>query len=92
MVIEANGDIKRCCMGDAFDLNIKDKTIQQVYNHPLRLKFIESFKRNEQHPLSKFCWKDCERLIFSTPFVAIEVTKQAMNGITPKHELKWLEI
>ena len=91
MAIEANGDIN-CCMGDV-DLNIKDKTIQQVYNRPLRLKFIESFKRNEQHPLCKFCWKDPEpRANFSTSPVAIEVTKQAMNGITPKHELKWLEI
>mgnify|MGYP000592293110 CR=1 FL=1 len=23
---------------------------------------------------------------------AMEVSEQAMNGITPKHELKWLEI
>lgn len=93
MAIEANGDIRPCCMGDEFDLNIRNKTIQQVYNDPIRLQFVDSFRRNEQHPACNKCWKDPEiRATFSTSPHAIEITKQAMNGITPKHELKWLEI
>jgi radical SAM protein with 4Fe4S-binding SPASM domain len=93
MAIEANGDIRPCCMGDEFDLNIRNKTIQQVYNDPKRLQFVDSFRRNEQHPACHRCWKDPEiRANFSTSPHAREITKQAMNGITPKHELKWLEI
>ena len=93
MAIEANGDIRPCCMGDEFDLNIRNKTIQQVYNDPKRLQFVDSFRRNEQHPACHRCWKDPEiRATFSTSIHVLEETKQAMNGITPKHELKWLEI
>lgn len=93
MAIEANGDIRPCCMGDEFDLNIRNKTIQQVYNDPKRLEFVDSFRRNEQHPACHKCWKDPEiRANFSTSPHAREITKQAMNGITPKHELRWLEI
>lgn len=93
MAIEANGDIRPCCMGDEFDLNITGKTIQQVYNDPIRLQFVDSFKRNEQHPLCNACWKDPEiRTTFSTAPVAIDATIQAMSGTLPNHELKWLEI
>ena len=93
MAIEANGDIRPCCMGDEFDLNIRNKTIQQVYNDPKRLQFVDSFRRNEQHPLCNTCWKDPEvRTTFSAAPVAIDATIQAMSGTLPNHELKWLEI
>ena len=93
MAIEANGDIRPCCMGDSFDLNITGKTIQQVYNDPLRLQFVDSFRRNEQHPLCHVCWKDPEvRIKFSSVPMFIETTKQAMTGILPEHKLRWLEI
>ena len=93
MAIEANGDIRPCCMGDEFDLNIRNKTIQQVYNDPKRLQFVDSFRRNEQNPACHKCWEDPEiRTTFSTAPVAIDATIQAMSGTLPKHELKWLEI
>ena len=93
MAIESNGDIRPCCMGDEFDLNIRNKTIQQVYNDPTRLQFVDSFRRNEKHRLCRQCWNDPEiRINMSSQPEAMEVSEQAMNGITPKHELKWLEI
>lgn len=94
MAIEANGDIRPCCMGDQFEnLNIRNKTIQQVYNDPKRLQFVDSFRRNEQHPACHQCWKDPEiRTTFSTSIHVLDITRQAMFGKTPKHELKWLEI
>ena len=44
MAIESDGAIRPCCMGDKFPgLNIRGKTIQEVYNDPIRHEFIESF-------------------------------------------------
>lgn len=94
MAIEADGDIRPCCMGKKFDdLNIKGKTIQQVYNDPKRLEFVDSFRRNEQHPLCKVCWKDPYiRTNFSVNRHASYITQQAMDGNIPEHKLRWLEI
>ena len=93
MAIESNGDIRPCCMGDEFDLNIRNKTIQQVYNDPTRLQFVDSFRRNEKHQLCYQCWKDPEiRINMSSQPEAMEVSEQAMLGNMPEHKLKWLEI
>ena len=67
MAIEANGDIRPCCMGDKFKnddgtfLNIRGKTIQEVYNDPIRQDFIESFRQNKQHKLCRICWEEPEQ-------------------------------
>ena len=93
MAIESNGDIRPCCMGDEFDLNIRGKTIQQVYNDPTRLNFVDSFRRNEKHLLCRQCWKDPEiRTNMSSSPESIEISEQAMLGNMPEHKLKWLEI
>ena len=102
MMIESNGEIKPCCMADKFkDLNIKGKTIKEVYNDPVRLEFIESFKKNEQHPLCSICWKDPHiRSHYSTMRHAIDFTEEVMNlsqlragnPRIPEHELRWIEI
>mgnify|MGYP001422646448 CR=1 FL=1 len=93
MAIEANGDILPCCMGEPFDLNIKGKTIQEVYNDPIRAEFVDSFRRNEQHPLCKACWKDPYiRTSFSTNGRMNHIVEQAMDGNIPEHKLRWLEI
>jgi|TARA_B100001105_G_scaffold254687_1_gene251191 organic radical activating enzyme len=95
MAIESNGAIKPCCMAKKFkDLNIKGKTIKEVYNDPVRLKFIETFKKNEQHPNCSICWNDPHiRSHYSTMSNSIDFTEEVMNSsIIPKHELKWIEI
>jgi len=99
MAIEANGDIRPCCMGDKFKnddgtfLNIRGKTIQEVYNDPIRQDFIESFRQNKQHKLCRICWEDPEpRKHFSSADESQSITEQAMNGNIPSTELKWLEI
>ena len=74
MAIEANGDIRPCCMGDPFKgVNIKKtnssfssnptelinaRSINDVLNDPVRQKFIDSFDQNKQHPACDICWKD----------------------------------
>ena len=94
MAIEADGDIRPCCMGDKFPgLNIRNKTIQEVYRDPIRDEFIESFKQNKQHKLCGACWKDPQiRTHFSSSPTAFNFTKDVMNGIAPTVSLKWLEI
>ncbi len=93
MAIESDGAIRPCCMGDKFDLNIKGKTIQEVYNDPIRAEFVDSFRRNEKHPLCNVCWKDpYPRIKNSGVGHGREVTLQAMNGNIPEHKLRWLEI
>ena len=102
MMIESNGDIKPCCMAERFkDLNIKGKTIKEVYNDPIRLEFIEAFKKNEQHPLCSICWNDPHiRTHYSSMTNAIDFTEEAMNlsqlragnPTIPEHELRWIEI
>ena len=94
MAIEADGDIRPCCMGDKFPgLNIRNKTIQEVYRDPIRDEFIESFRQNKQHKLCGACWKDPQiRTHFSSALQSRSITEQAMAGKMPGTELKWLEI
>jgi len=95
MAIEANGDVLPCCMGKPLKgLNIRNKTVGEVFNDPVRKEFIESFKRNEQHPACEVCWKDPHSIRgkFSTSFASIDFTRSIMNGADPKEQLQWLEI
>lgn len=94
MAIEADGDIRPCCMGDKFPgLNIRNKTIQEVYRDPIREEFIESFRQNKQHKLCGACWKDPQiRTHFSSAPQSKSITEQRMAGKMPGTELKWLEI
>ena len=94
MAVETNGSIRPCCMGDPFDLNISNKTIQEVYNDPVRFEFMESFKRNEKHPACYQCWEDPEiRAKFSTSAWSRGTTEEFMQtGKYPDMKLKWLEI
>ena len=94
IAIEADGDIRPCCMGDKFPgLNIRNKTIQEVYRDPIRDEFIESFRQNKQHKLCGACWKDPQiRTHFSSALQSRSITEQAMAGKMPGTELKWLEI
>lgn len=101
MAIEANGDIRPCCMGDELKnndgthLNIRDKTIEEVYNDSARVELVEAFKNNEQHPNCAVCWSDpySIRAKFSTfNKHTLEFTTDVMNGKEPEAELKWLEV
>ena len=94
MAIESNGEIKPCCMGKALgDLNITGKTVSQAFNDPIRLEFIETFKRNEQNPSCDVCWKDPElRASWSTRENTLPTVLDAIQGIEPEAKLIWLEI
>ena len=94
MAIESDGKIKPCCMGDQLgDLNITGRTVSEAFNDPVRLEFIEAFKRNEQHPSCNICWKDSAiRTSWSTREVTLPITIDAMQGIEPTAQLLWLEI
>ncbi len=98
MAIEANGDIKPCCVGKEFKgLNIRNKTIGEVLNDPQRQKFIDVFDKNMKSSLCDTCWKDNNahsmRVKASTRFDVIQDTIDAMDGNTQRNRtLKWLEI
>lgn len=102
MAIEANGDIRPCCMGapiehpDGSNLNISGKTIGEVFNDPNRQNFIDSFDRNEQHPACVKCWKNqsenSPRVKFSTNTVSLDYTKRIIEGGERYRALEWLEV
>tara|TARA_X000000950_G_scaffold269582_1_gene348403 strand:+ start:2276 stop:3568 length:1293 start_codon:yes stop_codon:yes gene_type:complete len=99
MAIEANGDIRPCCVGEKFKgLNIKNKTIDEVLNDPQRQKFIDVFDKSMKSSLCNACWKDnakhSMRVQASTKFDVIQDTINAMENKTSQRtrSLKWLEI
>ena len=103
MAIEANGDIRPCCMGSQFEdadgnrINVNNMSIGEAINHPVRQEFIDAFDRNEKHPACKACWRDTNdknvsRVSFSTNVGALEYTLRVMNGEPRKREIKWLEV
>ena len=94
MAIEANGEIKPCCMGSQIgDLNVTGKTVSEAFNDPVRLEFIETFKRNEQHASCEVCWKDpALRASWSTRLHTLPVVLDAMQDIKTEAKLIWLEI
>lgn len=103
MAIEANGDVRPCCMGEQFEdadgnrINVNNMSIGEAINHPVRQEFIDAFDRNEQHPACKACWRDTNdknisRVRFSTNVGALEYTIKVMNGMERKRQLKWLEV
>jgi MoaA/NifB/PqqE/SkfB family radical SAM enzyme len=102
MAIEANGDIRPCCMGDPIknddgtNLNITGKTIGEAFNDPNRQEFIDSFDKNQQHPACIKCWKNqnsnSPRIKFSTNTVSLDYTKKIMEGGDRYRALEWLEV
>jgi len=95
MAVEADGQVRPCCMGDPFDnINVTGKTLQQVYNHPERQEFIQSFKDNKQHPKCNVCWNKpySIRSRYSSNDMSIKFTESVMDGNTPEASLQWLEI
>lgn len=102
MAIEANGNLRPCCVGLPFadengqPIRAENLTISELWNHPVRQEFIESFRRNEQHPLCEMCWtqgKFENRLKFSTNISTFPVTQSYMDtGRLPEAKLRWLEI
>lgn len=103
MAIEANGDVRPCCMGKEFKdkdgnrINVNDMSIGEAINHPVRQEFIDAFDRNEQHPACTVCWRDTNdkntsRVRFSTNVGALEYTLDIMEGKERKRNVKWLEV
>jgi radical SAM protein with 4Fe4S-binding SPASM domain len=97
MAIEANGQIRPCCMGEPLDLNISNKTIGEVFTHEVREDFVKSFDRNEQHSSCKACWQEPlnkfnTRVKFSSTDEMMLITEAVMNGEKPQRKLRWLEV
>lgn len=103
MAIEANGDVRPCCMGEQFEdkdgnrINVNNLSINEAINHPVRQEFIDAFDRNEQHPACNTCWKDANdkhntRVRFSTNVGALQYTLQVMRGAPRKRTIHWLEV
>jgi|11_taG_2_1085331.scaffolds.fasta_scaffold00339_14 radical SAM protein with 4Fe4S-binding SPASM domain len=95
MAIEANGQVRPCCMGDPFDnINVTGNTIEKVYNHPERQEFVQAFKDNKQHPKCNVCWNApySIRSRYSSNDMSIAFTESVMMGNTPEASLQWLEI
>jgi len=99
MAIEANGDIRPCCVGKPFkNLNIRNKSIEDVWNDPQRQKFVDTFDKKMKNSLCNACWVDNDkhsmRVTASTRFDVIQHTIDIMEGKDSGRErsLKWLEI
>jgi radical SAM protein with 4Fe4S-binding SPASM domain len=95
MAIEADGQVRPCCMGDPFDnINVSGGTIESAYNHPERQEFVQAFKDNKQHPKCNVCWNASYsiRSRYSSNDMSIKFTESVMEGNTPEASLKWLEI
>ena len=94
MAIEANGAIRPCCIGKPFDLNIRNRSVESVFNDPIREEFVDAFRENKQHSACVDCWEQpFIRAKFSTAPQSVETALEFMNtGILPKKELKWLEV
>ena len=94
MAIEADGDIRPCCIGKPFDLNIRNKSVESVFNDPIREEFVNAFRENKQHPACIDCWEQpFIRAKFSTAPQSINTTLDFMNtGVLPEKQLKWLEV
>ena len=96
MAIEANGDVRPCCMGDPLDTQIQKKSIGQLLQDPQRVQMQQQFIENKQFSNCSICWKDnsnfSPRIAFSTSPQALDYTYQIMQGAVPENELTWLEI
>ena len=49
--------IRPCCIGKPFDLNIRNKSVESVFNDPIREEFVNAFRENKQHPACIDCWE-----------------------------------
>ena len=103
MNIETNGDYKPCCRAkpilddDGTPLNIKNYSIDEIWNHPKRLEFVEKFNRNEKPAECEQCFvrepivKNQHRIKFSKNRRAIDYTKDYVAG-QKQPRLHWIEI
>lgn len=96
--IDNNGDYLLCCASfavkdkDGVPLNIKDYTIEEMWNHPARQHILKSFNANERHPACERCWREdpeySNRVKFSENMYAIDYTEQKFldNNYEPDSE------
>jgi MoaA/NifB/PqqE/SkfB family radical SAM enzyme len=105
ITIESNGDVKPCCLAhplknqDGTNLNIAEKSISDIIDHPTHIEFRESFLNNQNNPACKPCWgkfqndKFSGRYMYSVSSLLIDkVLAIANNESAPKQNLLWLEI
>lgn len=104
--IEVDGSARPCCKArplvapDGKELNIKNFTLDEIWNHPTYVEFRQSFLNNEKHPACEQCWVEPIRELQyrveqSTRFHigALDVTREFMKtGTVTNPTLKYLEI
>ena len=62
--IDTNGNALSCCKGAPINdeegkpLNIKTRSLEEIWNHPSRKEVLDSFLKNERHPSCWKCWKE----------------------------------
>lgn len=103
MNIETNGDCKPCCRAkpildnDGTPLNIKNYTIDELWNHPKRLEFVEKFNRNEKPSECDQCFvrepipANQQRVKFSKNRRARDYAEKYLRG-DKQLKLNWIEI
>ena len=103
MNIETNGDLKPCCRAkpilddDGTPLNIKNYNIDELWNHPKRLEFVEKFNRNEKPSECEQCFvrepipANQQRIKFSKNRRAKEYAEKYLRG-NKEIKLNWIEI
>jgi len=85
--IESNGDVRACCMADQLEdndgnrLNINDLSLTDVLEHPVYVKFRESFTNNQQHPSCAACWKSNDIFSPRIKFSAVPALDNYMQSV-----------
>lgn len=99
--IEANGDIKGCCLTPAFahadgsPYNLNYDGFDESVNSPEYLEFVESFKRDERHPACQECWAFDDDQTVSNRIKFTRSTEMYTRGLSPQdpqRNLKFLEV
>lgn len=63
--IDTNGNALTCCKGDPIinketdqPLNIKDMSLEEIWNHPDRIEIEDYFVKGKRHPACWKCWRE----------------------------------
>jgi len=104
--IEVDGSARPCCKArplvapDGKELNIKNFTLDEIWNHPTYIQFRQSFLNNEKHPACYQCWSEPVKKLqyrvdqsLRQDIGALDITKEFINTSTVSNPtLKYLEI
>ncbi len=105
--LETNGDMKPCCSAEfpiedetGKPINVRDYTIEEMWNHPQRHKFVNDLLSDKKPKQCNRCVvrdqnsRYSKRIHFSTNGKSLETTQRMMrDGIHNfPFELKWIDM